>query len=137
MVDQLDESQALALWCANLVVLRQRAAAGRWTARLDRAVERVRGGGSALHACEQFGLLQQKTPVTNRFSYLTPRGTDDAPLVIVPGLDPLPLTGRGEYRCPRQRCSRRGERDDHGHPPTCALFDHQPMSPSPDLGPAE
>jgi hypothetical protein len=128
VTEEMDQPQALALWCANLPLLRQRAAAGQWTDRLDRAAERLRAGGSALLACERFGLLERSAPgpAANGQS----RGSDDPPLVLVPGLDPLPLTGRGEYRCPGQRCSRREQRDDHGHPPVCTLFDQQPMVPS-------
>lgn len=120
-----DEGQALVLWCTLLPDLRREAMAGRWTDRLERAAVRVREGGSALDACQQFELLDLETaePPTRNVGdplpvYPTPRGSRP------------PRTGRGDYRCPRMVCSRRDNRDDNGHPPVCSLFDNEPMQPT-------
>ncbi|WP_424186692.1 hypothetical protein ACOBQX_02380 [Actinokineospora sp. G85] len=123
---ELDEGQALVLWCAVLPDLRRAAVVGRWTDRLERAAVRVREGGSALDACRQFDLVdgQPGEPTRN---------------VADPGSAPAypgargprpPRAGRGDYRCPRGLCARRDSRDDDGHPPMCALFDNEPMLPT-------
>ncbi|HVW44307.1 MAG TPA: hypothetical protein VHC18_23460 [Amycolatopsis sp.] len=129
-IDDAAEPEALALWCENLPALRRRASAGRWSERLERAVQRVRDGGPALQACERFGLLPPAEADTTPSPDGAVRAPEGIPVVTVPGLDPLPPVGRGDYRCPRGRCLRRAERDDEGHPPVCTLFDHQPMLPS-------
>ncbi|MDA3647860.1 hypothetical protein LZ318_06820 [Saccharopolyspora indica] len=122
-MDHSDEPGALALWCAMLPVLRDRAAAGLWTGRLERAENRVRNGASALRACEQFGLIAQDGAPGD-----STRGAGSGDVVVVPGLDPVPLAGGGDYRCPARRCPRRDERDATGRPPRCTLFD-EPMLP--------
>ena len=121
-----DEGQALVLWCTSLPDLREAAVAGRWTDRLERAAARVRDGGSAVDACRQFDLLDAEA------AELTRNAGDPGAAPVFPstrGPRP-PRTGRGDYRCPRGVCARRDRRDDAGHPPVCALFDGEPMTPA-------
>jgi hypothetical protein len=125
---ELDEGQALVLWCLLLPELRRAAAAGRWSDRLERTVARVRDGGSALDACARFDLIPgpgSDSPV---------RGVGEPAGVGSAYPDPRgprpPSTGRGEYRCPRGICGRQDRRDDEGRPPVCALFDDEPMLPT-------
>ncbi|RLK58708.1 hypothetical protein [Actinokineospora cianjurensis] len=122
----LDEAAALVLWCARLPDLRAQAAAGRWTDRLERTVARVREHGRALDACVKFGLVDaggQPTPIRGPGDAGVTRGYPD------PHSGRPPMTGRGDYRCPRRLCSRQDRRDDEGRPPVCALFDDEPMRP--------
>ncbi|MBP2329696.1 hypothetical protein JOF56_010081 [Kibdelosporangium banguiense] len=125
-----DEGDALILWCTRLPELRKEAMAGRWTDRLERAVVRVREGGSALDACRQFDQLDEEpeeSPTRDAdpgSGHVYPRPRGSRP----------PLTGRGNYGCPRRLCARMDQRDDKGHPPVCALFDNEPMQPT-DAGP--
>jgi hypothetical protein len=122
---ELDEAGAMALWCAWLPVLRERAAAGFWTDRLARAESRVRNGASPLATCRAFGLSGSDLPPESH------RAEPGQGVVLPPGLDTVPPVGRGNYRCPQLRCPRLAERDDRGRPPVCALFDDLPMTPVP------
>jgi hypothetical protein len=122
---ELDEAGAMALWCAWLPALRQRAAAGFWSERLTRAESRVRNGASPLAMCRNFGLTASERPPDSH------RAEPGPGVVLPPGLDAVPSTGRGTYRCPQLRCPRRAERDDRGRPPVCAVFDGLPMTPAP------
>ncbi|MFE9746823.1 hypothetical protein ACFYOT_18125 [Saccharothrix saharensis] len=128
MAVELDEGQALVLWCLMLPELRRAAAAGRWSERLERTAALVRDGGSALDACRRFDLV----PGADSDSSF--RGIGDPPGVTGAYPDPRgprpPSTGRGEYRCPRGVCGRHDRRDDEGRPPVCALFDDEPMLPT-------
>ncbi|MCE6994979.1 hypothetical protein LZG04_09185 [Saccharothrix sp. S26] len=128
MAVELDEGQALVLWCLLLPELRRAAAVGGWSDRLDRAVARVRDGGSALDACRQFDLVAGDGPDD------AARGVGEPSVVTNAYPDPRgprpPSTGRGEYRCPRGVCGRHDRRDDEGRPPVCALFDDEPMLPA-------
>ncbi|MFF3752553.1 hypothetical protein ACFYYH_19170 [Streptomyces sp. NPDC002018] len=125
MDGELDEAGAMALWCASLPVLRERAAAGFWTDRLTRAEARMRDGASPLALCRNFGLTGPEQPPESR------RAEPGPGVVLPPGLDAIPSTGRGNYRCPQLRCPRLAERDDRGRPPVCTLFEGLPMTPAP------
>ena len=127
MVVEPDEGQAVVLWCLRLPGLRRAAAAGRWSDRLERTVAQVRDGGSALDACRRFDLLPVERDDTSF------RGVDPADITTAfpdPRGSRPPMTGRGEYRCPRGVCGRTDRRDDEGRPPVCALFDDEPMLPT-------
>ena len=127
MAVEVDEGQALVLWCLLLPELRRAAAAGRWSDRLERTAARVRDGGSALDACRQFDLI------TDRGSDGAVRGVEPAGVAGAypdPRGSRPPSTGRGEYRCPRGVCGRHDRRDEEGRPPVCALFDDEPMRPA-------
>ncbi|HZD15812.1 MAG TPA: hypothetical protein VE196_11955 [Pseudonocardiaceae bacterium] len=117
----MGEVEALTVLCAYLGDLDRRAGAEMWADRLDRVVRRVREGSSAAQACARLGLTT----------------ADDSGDVRGPGVGKpriaglrvpeLPL-GKGNFTCPRRMCQRRGQRDDNGHPPHCALYE-QPMQP--------
>ncbi|MFC6092237.1 hypothetical protein [Saccharothrix lopnurensis] len=125
---EIDEGQALVLWCLLLPGLRRAAATGRWSDRLERAAARVRDGGSALDACRRFELIADDDPEEPT------RGVGEPPGVSSAYPDPRgprpPGTGRGDYRCPRGVCDRHDRRDEEGRPPVCALFDGEPMRPT-------
>ncbi|MFD0201093.1 MULTISPECIES: hypothetical protein [Saccharothrix] len=125
---EMDEGQALVLWCLVLPDLRRAAAAGRWSDRLERTAALVRDGGSALDACRRFDLIPGDDADGGT------RGVGEQPGVAGAYPDPRgarpPGTGRGEYRCPRGVCGRYDRRDDAGRPPVCALFDDEPMLPT-------
>lgn len=114
------EAEAFADWCARLPGLREEAAAAGVADRLDRDVARVREGGSARAA-------QRKWSAPGGGAWRSWSEPAGAAMAGLPGR--ALLTSVGDYRCPAGRCPRRATRDEHGHPPTCALFD-RPMNPA-------
>jgi hypothetical protein len=125
---EIDEGQALVLWCLLLPDLRRAAAAGRWSDRLERAVAQVREGGSALDACRRFDLLPDEDRDETSRGPVEPAGVAGA--YPDPRGSRPPSTGRGEYRCPRGLCGRHDRRDEQGRPPVCSLFDDEPLRPT-------
>jgi hypothetical protein len=120
LVDKTEEDEALALLCAYLGDLREKAKAGLWSNRLDRVVRNVREGGSAMEACRRLGLAADDDSTTR---------SGDTGLWRVPGLSTAALPmGKGRYTCPRAVCQRKAGRDADGHPPRCELFE-RPMQP--------
>lgn len=109
------EGWALAMLCAELPGMRQDAVTGGWSQVLDRQVEAVLAGGSAVAAWEELGVSIGKGLAIHE----TSRG--DGAMVTIPGLDPIMMAG--EYVCPRVkgRCPRRASRDGNGQPPLCGL----------------
>ncbi|WP_419998829.1 hypothetical protein [Streptomyces boninensis] len=115
-----DEPEALTVLCGDLAALRRRAAEGLWTARLERVVQEVRDGGSAVEACTRLGLIGT-VPRHERTG-------DDSPWPAGLGPEEPPL-GKGSYACPRRTCERAGQRGDNGRPPFCMIYD-LPMRPT-------
>jgi hypothetical protein len=131
MSEHLGEAYAMELFCTELPGLRERARPRGsdepgWQDRLERAVSRVRAGGSAVDACQQFRSVKRsdRTPED-------PTRGDGSYVGLDGWLEPVRPAGRGNYRCPRRLCSRQAERDAYGHPPVCAVFDDEPMQPEP------
>jgi hypothetical protein len=124
--DDLDEPRALVLWCTSLPELRSRAVPGGWAPRLEREAGRVRDGGSAVAACRKYKLGPYAATHVEETRGPLPQSGDPLPQR---GIVPVRRVGRGNYRCPQGRCPREDTRDEHGHPPTCGLFD-EPMLPS-------
>jgi hypothetical protein len=108
------ERQLLAGLCASLPELRELAERGLWSEELDGLVGELEAGGSAAEVCRRLGLIDTAPDV--------PRVAEE------PGIDNAHLAGLaevtlgGDYRCPStRRCARRGQRDDRGRVPVCAL----------------
>ncbi|MFC6081232.1 hypothetical protein [Sphaerisporangium aureirubrum] len=117
--EPLTEGWALALWCEELPRLRADADAGGWTVPLERQAAAVADGGSAVAAWDELGVSLAAGHIVPGAGTRT-RGA----LVVVPGQDPVHLTG--DYACPHRRCPRRATRNARGEPPACAL-DGAPM----------
>lgn len=114
--DEPTEAEALALWCALLPELRERARAVGVVARLDREAARVRDGGSARRAVRKWLADEVTEPV---------RTWSDRPMssmVGFPGAPRPPSVRSGGYGCPLDRCERTAGRDPQGHPPVCHAF---------------
>jgi hypothetical protein len=111
------EDEALVAWCERLPAIRAEAVADGATARLERDIARIRGGGSALIAYRRW--LGTEAPGAWR-TWSEPAGPA---MPGLPGLSTAEPAGTGDYRCPLGRCTRRASRDEFGHPPVCNAFD--------------
>jgi hypothetical protein len=113
------ERQLLAGLCAALPELREHAERGLWSEELDGMVGELAAGGSAAEVSRRLGLIDTAPDAQ--------RGDEEPG--DEPGIDGAHLAGlaevtlSGDYRCPSaRRCARRGQRDDRGRVPVCALF---------------
>lgn len=107
---------ALAVFCSALPELRVKASDGFWEDTLDMHVAEVAGGGSALAACRELSLdLNRPSPHRGDGAGIDGAATDWIPAPVV----------LGGYVCPLRRCVRRGERDEQGRPPRCAVAGEQ------------
>ncbi|MEV6305203.1 hypothetical protein AB0M02_37725 [Actinoplanes sp. NPDC051861] len=115
MEDKRDR-RLLASLCAALPLLRERAEEGLWSDELDEMVGDLAAGEPVVEVCRRLGLVGEVDDQRN---------AENAP--ALPGVEGAHLAGIGEvvldgaYRCPRNRCSRRAQRDDRGRVPVCAL----------------
>lgn len=116
---RLDEQSALSWLCAHLPDLCSAADRDGWSPKLDKILQDVRNGRSAVAACQRLGYRdagQSRTIDLPRLNSLGKLGIDRIPLI-------------GEYRCPRSvgACNRRGETDEQGREPRCAWEGGTPM----------
>jgi hypothetical protein len=108
--DPLTEEAATALLCEELPTLRREAAAGFWQSRLQRHLDSITQGLSAVTVCLELGLLDEGG---------SGRQTFRGPIVTIPHLDAPRIIG--DYACPASRCARVAHRDLRGRPPVCEL----------------
>jgi len=99
-----------------LPALRARAEQGSWSDELQWRLDAVAGGGSAVVACRELGLLGEPG---ERGEAYRDAGEPGSPGAHLPGLAEVVLTG--QYGCPDGRCARRDQRDQRGRPPLCDL----------------
>jgi hypothetical protein len=107
-----DEREAHEWLCANLAPLRVRARESDWVDKLEREVQSVRDGGSAVRACRSLGYRGTTSESRGTFA-------GSIPLAQL-GIDPV--VQLGEYVCPKRRCGRRESSGSDGAEPRCALF---------------
>jgi hypothetical protein len=116
-VEEKSDRRLLAVLCAALPVLRERAEAGLWSDDLDEMLDDLAGGEPVRDVCRRLGLLTEDEPGRN--PDLAPGGVAGVEGARLAGLDDVVLDG--DYRCPRNRCARRAHRDDRGRVPVCGL----------------
>ncbi|WDZ83949.1 hypothetical protein [Micromonospora cathayae] len=113
----MEQRRLLASLCAAVPTLRERAEAGLWTDLLDEVLDDLAAGRPVVEVCRQLGWTVETDAERNADN--DPAFPDYTEGARLEGLAPVVLDG--DYRCPRDRCSRRAHRDDRGRVPTCAL----------------